>query len=85
MLPGINRKFDLFPQKCVLRQVFTPIWGTIGKISPISTKFTYFYNHLHTNFSGCMQYSWFKIHIIKKLTLNHFNVKLYYFGILPKY
>ena len=26
-----------------------------------------------------MQYLWFKIHIIKKLTLNHFNVKLYYF------
>ena len=42
ILPGINRNFDLFPQKCVLRQVFTPIWGTIGKILPISTKFTYF-------------------------------------------
>ena len=41
-LQGINRNFDLFPQKCVLRQVFTPIWGAIGEISPISTKFTYF-------------------------------------------
>ena len=41
-LQGINRNFDLFPQKCVLKQVFTPIWGTIGEISPISTKFTYF-------------------------------------------
>ena len=25
-----------------------------------------------------MQYSWFKIHIVK-LTLNHFNEKVYYF------
>ena len=48
ILQGINQNFDLFPQKWVLRQVFTPIWGTIGKISPISTKFTYFYNHLTT-------------------------------------
>ena len=31
-----------------------------------------------------MQYSWFKIHIIVKLALNHFNIKLYYFRILPK-
>ena len=36
-----------------------------------------------------MQYSCFnihiiKIHIVKKLMLNHFNVKLYYFCILPK-
>ena len=42
ILPGINQNFDLFPQKWVFRQVFTPIWGTIGEISPISTKFTYF-------------------------------------------
>ena len=68
-LQGINRNFDLFPQKCVLRQVFTPIWGAIGEISPISTKFTYFYNH---SSSGRMQHLWFKIHIIKKLALNHF-------------
>ena len=42
ILQGINRNFDLFPQKCILKQVFTPIWGTVGEISPISTKFTYF-------------------------------------------
>ena len=48
ILPGINRNFDLFPQKWVLRQVFTPVRGTIGKILPISTKVTYFYNHLTT-------------------------------------
>ena len=48
ILQGINQNFDLFLQKWVLRQVFTPIWGTIGEISPISTKFTYFYNHLTT-------------------------------------
>ena len=48
MLPGINQNFDLFPQKWILRQVFTPIWGTIGEIPPISTKFMYFFNHLTT-------------------------------------
>ena len=42
ILEGIDRKFDLFPQKCILKQVFNSIWGTIGKISSISTKFTYF-------------------------------------------
>ena len=47
ILQGINQNFDLFPQKSVFRQVLTPIWGTIGEISPISTKFTYFYNHSH--------------------------------------
>ena len=41
-LQGIYRNFDLFPQKWVLKQVSTPIWGTIGEILPISTKFTYF-------------------------------------------
>ena len=48
ILPGINQNSDLFPQKWVLRQVFTPIWGTIGEISPISTMFMYFHNHLTT-------------------------------------
>ena len=42
ILQGINQNFNLFPQKCVLRQVFTPIWVAIGEILPISTKFTYF-------------------------------------------
>ena len=41
-LHGIHRNFDIFPQRCILKQVFTPIWGTIGEILPISTKFTYF-------------------------------------------
>ena len=39
ILLGINRNFDLFPQKCKLKQVVTPIWGTIGEILPIFTKF----------------------------------------------
>ena len=46
ILQGINQNFDLFPQKWVFRQVFTIIWGTIDKILPITTKFTYFSNHL---------------------------------------
>ena len=41
-LQGINQNFNLFPQKCILKQVFTSIWGTIGEISPIPTKFMYF-------------------------------------------
>ena len=45
---GIYRNFDIFPQKCVLKQVFTPIWGTVGEISPISTKFTYSKGHIIT-------------------------------------
>ena len=46
---GIYRNFDIFPQKCILKQVVTPIWGTIGVISPIFTKFTYFFKvHLNT-------------------------------------
>ena len=27
ILQGIYRNFDTFPQKCVLKQVFTSIWG----------------------------------------------------------
>ena len=42
ILQGIYQNFDLFPQKCILKQVVTPIWGTIGKISSIFTKFTHF-------------------------------------------
>ena len=40
ILQGIYRNFNIFPQKCVLKQVFTSIWGAVGEISPISTKFT---------------------------------------------
>ena len=54
-LQGIYRNFDIFPQKCVVKQVFTPIWGTIGEILPISTKFTYFFKFisLHNSAGVC--------------------------------
>ena len=54
-LQGIYRNFDIFPQKCVVKQVFTPIWGTIGEISPISTKFMYFFKFisLHNSVGVC--------------------------------
>ena len=42
ILQGINRTFDIFPQKCILKQVVTPIWGAVGEISSIFTKFMYF-------------------------------------------
>ena len=47
ILQGINRNFDLFPQKWVLRQVFTLIWGAIGEILPISTKYYVFLTPSH--------------------------------------
>ena len=47
ILQGIYRNFYILPQKCVLKQVFTPSWGTVGEISPISTKFTYFKKPYH--------------------------------------
>ena len=31
ILQGIYRNFDIFPQKCVSKQVFTSIWGIIGE------------------------------------------------------
>ena len=82
-LQGIYRNFDIFPQKCVLKQVFTPIWGTIGKISPISTKFTYFLKKKKKKKSShyiiqrvyailVVKIHIVKIHIVKKLTLKHF-------------
>ena len=87
---GIYRNFDIFPQKCILKQVVTPIWGTIGVISPIFTRFTYFLS----SFKYIIQRVYaikrvkthiVKIHIVKRLTLKHFNVKSYYFCILHKY
>ena len=89
-LQGIYRNFNIFPQKCVVKQVFTPIWGTIGEILPISTKFTYFFNSSHYIIQRVyailmVKIYIVKIHIVKKLTLKHFNVKSYYFGILPRY
>ena len=90
ILQGINRNFDLFPQKCILKQVVTPIWGTIGEISPIFTKFTYFLSsskYIIWRVYAILRVKIYivKIHIVKRLTLKHFNIKSYYFGILHKY
>ena len=90
ILQGIYRNFDIFPQKCVLKQVFTSIWGAVGEISPISTKFTYFKKPYHYIIQRVyailvVKIHIVKIHIVKKLTLKHFNVKSYYFCILPRY
>ena len=52
-LQGIHQNFDIFSQKCILKQVFTSIWDTIGEISPISTKFTYFFISLHNSAGVC--------------------------------
>ena len=80
----IYRNFDIFPQKCILKQVVTPIWGTIGAISPIFTKFTYFlsspkYIIQRVYAINRVKIHIVKIHIVKRLTLKRFNVKSYYF------
>ena len=87
---GIYRNFDIFPQKCILKQVVTPIWGTIGAISPIFTKFTYFLSSSKYIIQRVYAINRVKIHIVKihidkRLTLKRFNVKSYYFCILHKY
>ena len=88
---GIYQNFDIFPQKCILKQVVTPIWGTIGVISPIFTKFTFFFlsssKYIIQRVYALQRVKNHitKIHGVKKLTLKHFNVKSYYFCILHKY
>ena len=77
ILQGIYRNFDIFPQKCILKQVVTPIWGTIGKISPIFTKFTYFLSSSKYIIQRVYAIQRVKIHIVnirsvKRLTLKHF-------------
>ena len=66
ILQGIYQNFDIFPQKCVLKQVFTSIWGAVGKISPISTKFTYFKKPYHYIIQRVYAILVVKIHIVKK-------------------
>ena len=74
---GIYRNFDIFPQKCILKQVVTPIWGTIGVISPIFSKFTYFLSSSKYIIQRVYAIQRVKIHIVKihgvkRLTLKHF-------------
>ena len=68
-LHGIHRNFNIFPQKCVLRQVLLQFWGAIGEISPISTKFTYFFSFLsvilYINSVGVCNSRSLKTHVIK--------------------
>ena len=74
---GIYRNFDIFPQKCILKQIVTPIWGTIGVFSPIFTKFTYFLSSSKYIIQRVYAIQRVKIHIVKihgvkRLTLKHF-------------
>ena len=77
ILQGIYRNFDIFPQKCILKQVVTPIWGTIGIISPIFSKFTYVLSSSKYIIQWVYAIQRVKIHIVKihgvkRLTLKHF-------------
>ena len=90
ILQGINRNFDLFPQKCILKQVVTPSRSTTGEISPTFTKFTYFLSSSKYIIQRVYAIQGVKIHtvkilIVKRLMLKHLNVKSYYFCILPRY
>ena len=66
ILQGIYQNFDIFPQKCVSKQVFTSIWGIIGKISPISTKCTYHYIIQRVYAILVVKIHIVKTHIVKK-------------------
>ena len=66
ILQGIYRNFDIFPQKCVSKQVFTSIWGIIGKISPIPTKCMYHYIIQRVYAILVVKIHIVKIHIAKK-------------------
>ena len=84
ILQGIYRNFDIFPQKCILKQVVTPIWGTIGEISPIFTKFTYSLSSSKYIIQRVYAIQRVKIHIVKihsvkRLTLKHFKRKIILF------
>ena len=65
-LQGIYRNFDIFPQKYILKQVFTSIWGAVAKISPISTKFTYLKKPYHYIIQQVYAILVVKIHTVKK-------------------
>ena len=65
ILQGIYRNYDIFPQKCILKQVLLQIWGAVGKISPISTKFTYFKRPYHYIIQQVYAILVVKIHIVK--------------------
>ena len=54
ILQGIYQNFDIFPRKCILKQVFTSIWGTIGEISPIIYQvYVFFFISLHNSAGVC--------------------------------
>ena len=94
LLQGINQNFDLFPQKWVLKQVFTPIWGyhwvKFHQYLPSLHSFKVI--SLHNSAGVCnthgSKYILSKYISLKKkkkkLTLKHLNVKSYYFGILAQ-
>ena len=73
-------KFQYIPSKVCIKTSFTPIWGAIGEILPISTKFTYFTIIVIVQRVYAIlvvKIHIVKIHIVKKFTLKHFNVKPY--------
>ena len=77
ILQGIYQNFDIFPQKCILKQVVTPIWGTIGVISPIFTKFTYFLSSSKYIIQRVYATQRVKIHIVKIHGVKRVNVKAF--------
>ena len=52
-------------KKCILKQIVTPIWGTIGIFSPIFTKFTHFLSSSKYIIQRVYAIHRVKIHIVK--------------------
>ena len=87
-LQGIHRNFDIFPQKCVLKQVLLQFGVPLAKFHQYLPSLRIFSSHyiIQRVYAILMvKIHIVKIHIVKKLMLKHFNVKSYYFCILDKY
>ena len=56
ILQGIYRNFDIFPQKCVLKQVLVQFGVPLVKFCQYLPSLHISKWHITTKFSGCMQY-----------------------------
>ena len=77
ILQGIYRNFDIFPQKCILKQVVTPIWGyhwrnfaNIHQVYVFLSSSKYIIQWVYA--IQRVKIHIVKIHGVKRLTLKHF-------------
>ena len=74
---GIYQNFDIFPQKCILKQVVTPIWGyhwrnlaNIHQVYVFLSSSKYIIQRVYA--IQRVKIHIVKIHGVKRLTLKHF-------------